>query len=193
MSALAADRRLTLADAIARPALLTSTVFILAGAAVTALLAQVSIPLPFTPVPITLQTMGSLLVGSALGSRRGALSLLVYALAGMVFPIYAGGVGGAAHLLGATGGYILGFIIAAWAAGRLAEAGWDRKWQVILAMIIADAIIFVAGMAWLTPFVGIANVAMAGLIPFIPGEVVKIAAASGVLPLAWKAVGRRHH
>lgn len=191
MSALAADRRLTLADAIARPALLSSTLFVLGGAALTALLAQVSIPLPFTPVPITLQTLGVLLVGSALGARRGALSLLIYALAGLVFPVYAGGVGGAAHLVGATGGYIVGFIAAAWLAGRLAESGWDRRWRVIGAMLAGDALIFGIGMAWLVPFVGVANVVMAGLVPFIPGEVVKIAAASGVLPLAWKAVGRR--
>jgi len=192
VSTLVADRRPTLADAVARPAFLTSAAFVLAGAVLTAVLAQVSIPLPFTPVPITLQTMGALLVGSALGSKRGALSLLVYALAGMLgAPVYAAGAGGASHVLGATGGYIVGFMAAAWVAGRLAESGWDRRWRVILAMVAADAVIFIIGMAWLVPFVGLVNVAMAGLIPFIPGEVLKIAAASGLLPLAWKAVGRK--
>jgi len=143
-------------------------------------------------VPIRLRTRAAPLVASPLGSKRGALSLLVYALAGMLgAPVYAAGAGGASHVLGATGGYIVGFMAAAWVAGRLAESGWDRRWRVILAMVAADAVIFIIGMAWLVPFVGLVNVAMAGLIPFIPGEVLKIAAASGLLPLAWKAVGRK--
>lgn len=191
LSTFALSRRETLVEALAKPGLLTSALFVLGGAALTALLAQISIPLPFTPVPITLQTMGVLLVGSALGSRKGALSLLVYAVAGLVgLPVYAGGVGGAIHLFGATGGYILGFVAAGFLSGYLAEHGWDRERKVVLAMLLGDAVIFAVGLPWLGAFVGFSKVLAFGLLPFIPGEIVKILAASGVLPLAWKVVRR---
>lgn len=187
MSTYAAFRRATLVETAFPKSFATSVLTVLGGAAVTAGLAQISINLPFTPVPITLQTMGALLAGSALGARKGLLSQLVYALAGLVgLPVFASGAGGASHIFGATGGYILGFIAAGYLAGLLAERGWDRSGRVILGMALADAVIFLFGLAWLIPFVGIGQVVALGLLPFIPGEVVKIAGASGALPLAWK-------
>jgi len=184
-------KRKTLVQAVLPTSLATGILTVLGGAGLTAVLAQISIPLPFTPVPITLQTMGALLVGSALGSRKGFLSQLVYLLAGLVgLPVFAGGVGGSAHLFGATGGYIVGFLAAAYLAGLLAERGWDRSRRVVLAMVLADAATFCLGMAWLVPFVGIAQVAAQGLLPFIPGEILKILLASGALPLAWKVTRR---
>jgi biotin transport system substrate-specific component len=157
------------------------------GSLLVALMAQVSIPLPFTPVPITGQTFAVLLVGALLGSRHGALSVGLYLLEGALgLPVFAGGTVGIGRLLGPTGGYLLGFIAAAWVVGWLCEHGWDRRISTAaLAMGIGNAIIYLFGLPWLAYFVGAEKVLMAGLFPFILGDLIKLALAATALPAGW--------
>ena len=157
----------------------------------TALLAQVKIPLGFTPVPITGQTLAVLLIGAALGSRRGAAALLIYLVAGSWLPIYAGGASGFVWSI-ASGGYIVGFVPAAFAVGWLAERGWDRKVWILLAMLAGNVILYISGLLWLSRFVvpewGCGNTLACGLYPFILGDLIKLYAASLLLPGGWALV-----
>ena len=160
-------------------------VLILLGSLFVGLMAQISIPLPFTPVPITGQTLGVVLVGASLGSRRGLASVALYLLEGIAgMPVFA------AASFGATGGYLIGFLPAAYLTGWLAERGQDRKvstaWWVFLA---GQSVVFLIGVPWLALYVGGFKLAVyAGLLPFIPGEIVKTAIAAGLLPAAWRLV-----
>jgi biotin transport system substrate-specific component len=162
---------------------------LIAGASLlVALMAQVSVPLPFSPVPITGQTFAVLLVGAALGAKRGSASLLLYLLEGAVgLPVFAGGRGGAAVLLGPTGGYLIGFVGAAWLVGTLAGRGLDRRIPgALIAFLAGEIAIFLCGAAVLAVYVGPPNALPMGVIPFIPGELIKIALAAAALPAAWK-------
>jgi biotin transport system substrate-specific component len=165
---------------------------IAAGAALIALGARVAIPLWFSPVPVTGQTFGVLVTAMALGSRRGAAAVAAYLCQGAAgVPVFAGGGAGAAYLLGPTGGYLAGFLVAAWIVGRLAEQGWDRRvGTTIGAMLIGQAAIFACGLAWLARFPLPTDVLAAGLWPFIPGALVKTALAGAALPGAWRVCGR---
>jgi biotin transport system substrate-specific component len=161
---------------------------ILAGSVAVGVAAQFEVKLPFTPVPITGQTFAVLLVGALLGARRGALALLTYLGEGALgLPVFAGGAAGAAHLLGPTGGYLLGFVPAAFVTGALAERGWDRRvgttWA---AMVLGSAMIFACGVPWLAQFVGWERALPAGLVPFLPGDVAKQVLAALALPGAWR-------
>ena len=158
---------------------------------VVGLASQVSIPLPFTPVPVTLQTLAVLLTGAALGSRRGATTMLLYLAEGAAgLPVFAAGRSGLAYLLGPTGGYLAGFVAAAFVVGLLAERRWDRSVAgTALAMAVGSAIIYVLGVAGLLRFVPADGVLAAGVLPFLVGDGLKIAAAMGLLPLAWKLAG----
>ncbi len=172
--------------------LVTNLALIVAGSVLTALAAQVSIPLPFTPVPITGQTFAVLLVGAALGSRRGAASMALYVAQGLAgLPVFAGGKAGLAVLFGPTGGYLIGFIAAAFLTGWLAERGWDRRpLTTALAMILGNLVIYLFGVSWLAAFVGVSKAPLLGMVPFIPGDLVKIVLATVALPGAWWVVGR---
>jgi len=191
------------APAIARPkSAIGRTAFdvisIVAGSLIVAGLAQVSITLHFTPVPITGQTLGVLLVGGALGALRGGASLGLYLIeggAGLHF--FAQGHHGWSILtvskLGASGGYLVGFVIAAAVVGFLAERGWDRSLgSSIGAMLIGEVIIYGAGLPWLAASLHIgANKAYEfGLYPFVIGDAIKLAIAAAVLPTAWQFVKR---
>ncbi len=171
---------------------LREALLLLGGAVLIAIAAQISIPLPFSPVPVTGQTFAVLLMGAAFGSRRGVAAVGIYIAAGLLYlPVFASGVGGPARLFGPTGGYLLGFIAAAWLVGWLCERGLDRKLSTAtLAMLLGTVIIYLFGLPWLAMFVGIDNVLMMGLVPFIPGAIIKLVAAAAVLPTAWKFVGR---
>lgn len=164
---------------------------ILGGSLFTALMARITIPLPFTPVPITGQTLAVLLTGAALGSRRGALSMAAYVLEGALgLPVFAGGTAGLKRLTGPTGGYLIGFIAAAFVIGWLAERGWDRRpLSTALAMLIGNAVIYLFGLPWLALFLGgfsgPKGALMLGLLPFIPGDLLKLALAAFLLPSAW--------
>ena len=186
------SRTMTLASAAwPRPSVLRDSALVLTGSFLIALLAQLEIPM--WPVPVTGQSAGVLLVGAALGARRGALSLIAYLTEGALgLPVFAGGAAGAAHLLGPTGGYLVGFVAAALAVGYLCERGWDRKlWTSVAAMGLGTAVIFAFGLAGLTRFVTGDALFASGLLPFISGAIVKILVAASVLPVVWRMLGRR--
>ena len=170
---------------------LRDVILVLLGTLLVAGLAQLEIPLPFTPVPITGQTFGVLLVGAALGSKRGAASLISYLVLGTIgLPFFAGGAHGLNILVGATGGYLIGFIIAAYVIGFLAERGLERSVRTsFFPFLIGTVIIYVCGIAWLTAVLGsFSKALMAGLLPFLIGDAIKLIAASLALPAAWKLV-----
>ncbi|MCS7285641.1 MAG: biotin transporter BioY [Anaerolineae bacterium] len=164
---------------------------VIGGSIFVALAARIAIPLPFTPVPITGQTLAVLLVGAVLGSKRGALSMLLYLLEGAAgLPVFAGGTGSLHRLLGPTGGYLFGFVAAAFVTGWLAERQWDRRfWSNFLAMLIGNIVIYLFGLPWLARFVGVERVLPLGLYPFIPGDLVKLVIATLSLPSVWKLIG----
>ncbi len=158
---------------------------ILLGSWLVALLAQLEIPL--FPVPITGQTFAVLLVGALLGRRRGALALLIYLAQGAAgLPVFAGGSAGIARLLGPTGGYLIGFVAAAYIVCWLSERDWDRHLlSAALAMLVGNSVIYVFGLAWLARFVGWPDLVEVGLFPFIIGDALKIALAALALPGGW--------
>jgi biotin transport system substrate-specific component len=138
--------------------------------------AQVRIPLPFTPVPITGQTLGVLLAGALLGSRHGTAVVATYVAQGLIgLPVFAGWKGGVASLLGPTGGYILGFIPAAFVTGYLLERCFHRNWcATLVALIAGNALIYAFGLPWLAFFVGWDKVLQIGFLPFVPGDLLKL-------------------
>ncbi len=154
---------------------------VFAGAALVSLLAQVSVPLQ--PVPLTGQTLGVLLVGGWLGFRRGAASLALYVGAGASgLPVFAGGALGAHHLVGPTAGYLFGFIVAAAAAGFLAERGFLRNFPLaVLAMFLAHLPIHAFGLAWLSRFVPQGTLLDAGFGPFVASDPAKLGLAAAIV------------
>ncbi len=174
-----------------RSAVMTASL-VVGFALLTALAAQIVIPLPFTPVPITGQTFAVLLAGASLGATAGAASQGLYLALGAVgLPFYAGGASGWTIVQGATGGYLLGFIVAAWVIGKLAERRQDRiVMTAIPAFLFGSLLIHVIGVPWLAANldVGWTEAAALGSVPFIPGDLAKIALAGLLLPAAWKLV-----
>jgi biotin transport system substrate-specific component len=170
-------------------------------AALTAAAAQISVPLPFTPVPFTLQPMRGLLGGAALGSRLGMASQVLYLLAGIAgLPVFAASPvlpQGVLRLLGPTGGYLLSYPLAAFLTGALAERGFDRRYLTSVAAMAAGlAVIFACGVCWLAWFgqpsaVGLEVALRTGLYPFIPADILKILLAAAVMPGLWTLIGRR--
>ena len=152
------------------------------------LCAQVRILLPFGPVPVTGQTFAVLMIGALLGSRRGCLAVLAYLIEGVAgLPVFAFG-GGAAALAGPTGGYLMGFLPAAYLTGLLAERGWDRRiGTTVLAMVIGNVVIYACGLFWLCCLMGLSmKVLTAGLYPFVAGDLLKVIMAAILLPSGWK-------
>lgn len=189
----------TLVDQFFARRLATDLILLTAGAALVALSAQLTIPM--WPVPITAQTLAVLLVGAALGTVRGALSLTLYAAAGALgAPVFSEASSGVDELTGPTGGFIIGFILAAGLAGWLAQRGWDHRLLTALAaMALAAAVPYVPGLPWLGFWLGQAGAANdllavldAGLFPFIIGAVVKLVLAALILRLAWLRSLRVH-
>lgn len=165
-----------------------SVVFV---AVLTAAAAQLSFPLPFTPVPFTIQPMIVLIGAAALGSRLGALSQILYLTLGLAgLPVFAYSPElpqGFARLLGPSGGYLMAYPIAAFVTGLLAERGFDRRYVTsIAAMFVGLSIVFAGGVAWIARFAGIDAALATGLYPFVIVDVIKIVAAGLVLPTAWK-------
>lgn len=161
-----------------------------AGALFVAALSQVKIPLPFTPVPLTGQTFAVLLVGAALGAKRGFGSLSLYlALGALGLPFFAGGASGLSYMSGPTLGYLVGFVAAAALTGFLAERGLDQRVSTaVFAFLAGQAVIYLFGIAWLTILFGFQKALLVGLVPFLVGDVLKIGAAALALPVAWKLV-----
>jgi biotin transport system substrate-specific component len=172
--------------------LLHDSVSVVVASLFIAVCAQVNIPLPFTPVPLSGGTLGVLYAGALLGSRRGAAAVVLYLLEGSLgLPFFSGGAAGFVHLLGPTGGYLAGFPIGAFATGLLAERGWDRTpGRAFLAMLAGSLPIFALGLVGLSRFVPAQTLLAQGLWPFVPGDLLKSAMSAGLLPLGWKLLGR---
>lgn len=189
--------RPTLADRITSRRLATDLVLVAAGAGLTALAAQIAVPL--WPVPITGQTLAVLLVGVTLGAVRGAISLTLYAVLGIVgLPLFSDASSGWSVVAGPTGGYIIGFVFAAGFTGWLAQREWDRKPVLAFVAFLAGSVIpFVFGLPWLAAALGnfglphdLNAVLQAGLYPFILGGIIKAVLGAGIITLAWFAVRR---
>ena len=180
-----------LRPSLRKHALLYDAVLIITGSIVIALASQLAVYLPFSPVPITGQTLAVLLIGAALGSKRGALCVLTYLTQGAIgLPVFAAGHAGLAYMVGPTGGYLIGFFAAAYITGLLAEKGWDRNVvSTFIAMVLGTISIYLIGLAWLGMYVGADKVFQLGLYPFIIGGLLKIVIASSVLPFIWKLLG----
>jgi biotin transport system substrate-specific component len=168
---------------------------VLGGSLVIALCAQVAVGYP---VPITGQTFAVLMMAALLGSRRGVLCILAYLAEGLAgLPVFAQGQGGLAYLVGPTGGYLLGFIFAAWVVGALSERAWDRRVPTtVAAMILGNLAIYACGLLWLSCLVHLfakplsGGILAVGLYPFLLGDLLKIALAAVLLPCCWKIIGR---
>jgi len=206
----AAERGITIGDFLVpirigerMSARLRHIALIAAGALFMAITANIAVWLPDNPVPVTGQTLSVLVVGGALGLRRGALSVALYLTMGLFLPVYAGqqqglqtivSFGSSGVVLGVRGGYLVGFLFAGAVVGWLAEMGWDRHiGGAIGAMIIGEAAIYLIGVPWLafaahlSPEVAIQK----GFMPFVLGDAIKLAIAAGIFPFAWWLVGRR--
>ena len=186
-------RPYTLADvAVPRSNAMTDTLLVIAASLVTAAAAQVEIRLPWTPVPITGQTFAVLLSGTVLGARRAFLAQCFYLLEGACgLPFFAGGAAGVAKLIGPSGGYLIAFPFAAAMTGAFAEHSLDRTPpRMFLSMIAGSVVIFGLGLGQLSRFVPSGSLLASGLLPFIPGDLIKAALAAAVFPAAWKFVGR---
>ncbi len=185
-------KAITMMDAIFPNATLVRDLLLVLGfSTLTALSAQIAFYIGL--VPITGQTFAVLLAGALLGSKRGALSQLTYlGMGAMGAPVFAGWMGGPAVLLGPTGGYLVGFVAAAFVVGYLAERGWDRRlWSIALAMLAGNAVIYLFGLSWLARFVPAGSLLSAGLIPFIPGDLTKLVVATIALPSGWAILNQR--
>jgi biotin transport system substrate-specific component len=196
----AEQRGITLADFLVpirvgerTPTWIRHFVLVAAGALVVALSAQVVIPTE--PVPFTGQTFGVLTVGAALGFRRAALALLLYmGLGAAGLSVFAEGASGIDQVIGRTGGYLVGFVVAAAIVGRLAELGWDRRIAGSLAaMAIGTAVIYAIGVPWLKVATGIPweDAVAGGMTKFLIWDAAKLAVAAGIFPVAWWIIGRR--
>ena len=193
-----------LADLIVQPttrvrAIVRDVLLVVGFALRTAAAAQIEIQLGFTPVPLTGQTFAVLLSGAVLGMRRGALSQLVYWMAGLTgLPFYSGGAGGWKSGTGATLGYLVGFIVAAGAIGYLAEKKQDRNFATSLpAMLLGSTLIYTCGAAWLTTYLNIGfatgenNAIALGVAPFLVGDVIKALLAAACTTGVWAAINKR--
>jgi biotin transport system substrate-specific component len=169
--------------------------------ALTAIAAQISVPLPFTPVPFTLQPLVVLLGGAALGARLGMASQVLYLALGVAgFPVFAASAvlpQGALRLLGPTGGYLMSYPFAAFVAGALAERGFDRRYVTsVIAMAAGLALVFTFGVIWLAWFArpvhaGLGAALNTGLYPFLPADIIKICIAAAIMPGLWRVIGYR--
>jgi biotin transport system substrate-specific component len=198
----AAEKGLTIADFLVPvrvgervSPLLRNVLLVVAGALLIYLTAQVSFQVAGNPVPITLQTFGVLVVGGALGLRRGGLAAFLYVALGVIgLPFFAEHKGGMQVIWGATGGYLLGFVLAGVVVGRLAELGWDRKiGGAIGATALGTLAIYAVGVPWLAATTGLSlgDAISKGMLTFLPVDTVKLLAAAALFPAAWWVVGRR--
>ena len=186
-------RTMTLADvAMPRAGFQLNALLVIGASLLTALAAQMEIRLPWSPVPITGQSFAVLLSGAVLGSRRAFLAQLLYVAEGaMGLPVFAGGAAGIAKLMGPTGGYLAAFPFAAFLTGFLAERGWDRRfWTTFAALLLGSVVIFGFGLAVLSRWVPSSALLSTGLLPFIPGDLIKSALAALAFPAAWRWVHR---
>jgi biotin transport system substrate-specific component len=202
-----ADRLVPARGPLSNP-LVRDGLLVLAGTFLMAMLARISIPLPFTPVPITGQTLGVYLIGALLGPRLGAITLLAYLGQGLLgLPVFSMGtsawspsrIPGLPVIIGPTAGYLFAFPIAAFVVGLLASRGWDRKVSTAIpAMLAGELVILAIGFSWLvaatvllTGSVSVPALFAAAVLPFLPGAAIKIGLAALVLPAGWRLLGER--
>jgi len=189
---------LTLAEAIFPQTGLALRVkqLLLVVAGITALALAAKIKIPMFPVPMTMGTFAVLSIGAAYGARLGLATILGYMLSGALgFDVFAGSsaeVSGVTYMMGGTGGYLVGYVLAVLALGALTRRGWDRaRGKMALAMLLGNVLIYVPGLIWLTVLYGVdAPILAWGLTPFLLGDVVKLALAALLLPALWTLVGR---
>ncbi len=180
---------------ITRSTVSTKIALVVGGTAFLALMAQIAVPVPGSPVPVTGQTLGALLLGSAYGASLGFTTFATYLLVGFIgAPVFASGEDGLSRITGATGGYLVGMLLASLITGYLAGRKWDQKiFTVIPTMLIGDLVIFSAGLFWLHHSLHAtwATTFKFGFTPFIVGEVIKIAIASTAMPTLWRFVPKQ--
>ena len=180
---------------ITRSTTTTKFALVVGGVAFLALMAQISINVPGSPVPVTGQTLGALLLGSAYGASLGFTTFASYLIIGFLgAPVFASGAHGLSRITGATGGYLVGMLIASFITGYLAGRKWDQKIRTVIpTMLIGEVVIFAAGTIWLHHSIHAdwATTFKLGLRPFVLGEVIKIAIASTAMPTLWRFVPKR--
>jgi biotin transport system substrate-specific component len=178
-----------------RSTVLTNTGFVITGVAFLSLLAQIAIPVPGSPVPVTGQTLGVLLLATSYGATLGTTTFFTYLLVGALgAPVFANGGSGIERIVGATGGYLVGMLLTSAMLGYLGGRKWDQKFRTALpAMLLGNALTFGLGLLWLHQYTGKdwAWTISAGFTPFIIGEILKIAIAGTSLPLIWQFVQRK--
>ena len=167
---------------------LTKAALVVFGTLLLAVSAQFKIPL--YPVPVTGQTLVVLLIGMTYGPRLGGITMAAYLFEGALgLPVFAGGAAGVAVLIGPTGGYLFGFLLASVSMGYLAERGMGRSvFSTSVAMVIGNFVIYLCGVVWLINFIGFGQAIAAGVLPFLYGDALKLVVAAGIMPLAWRAV-----
>lgn len=178
---------------VARGLSLPSAVLIFGASLLIALCAQIAIPLPFTPVPLTGSTFGVLYVAALLGPRRGVASVALYFVLGAIgLPFFASASSGLHVFWGATGGYLIGFLPAAWLVGVLSERGWDRDPITAFSqMVLGSLVIFSFGLTVLSVYVPLASLLKMGFYPFVVGDAIKSCLAAGLLPLGWRLARKK--
>lgn len=179
-------------DRVVRGRAAANVLLVLAASVLIAIAAQVAIPLPFTPVPLTLQPLAVIFIGVTLGSTRGAAAAALYLLEGFSgLPVFAQGHGGAFWLVGATAGYLYSYPFAAWVAGFISERGWGNTVvRAISGMLLALGVIYLGGWAWLAILAGPKAAFVAGVAPFVAADIIKVAIAAALLPKLQKLVAR---
>ena len=166
-----------------------SLALVLVGVGILAVSARIQVP--FYPVPVTMQTLAVMVIAMAYGSKLGTATLFSYLFAGfMGAPVFAGGAG-FAYMVGPTGGYLAGFLLAGVVLGALADRGWTRNWQTTAAaMLVGTSIIYLLGIAWLSQLIGLDKAITFGLVPFIYGDILKLVIAAASVPFMWKLVAK---
>lgn len=180
----------TIHERLVRGRVAFDVLLVLAGSALIAIAAQISIPVPFSPVPLTLQPLAVLLVGVVLGASRGAAAAVLYLLEGASgLPVFAMGRGGAVWLAGPTAGYLFSYPFAAFIAGWFSERGWGSSVvRAVTGMLIALAVVYAGGWSWFAALTDARTAFVAGVAPFIVADIVKIALGAALLPFAEKAI-----
>ena len=188
-----------LATFFPRSTALTHATFIVGGTLFIAALAQIAVPVPGSPVPVTGQTLAVYLIGTTYGARLGFATFATYLLAGVAgAPVFAAAIGATSHgiarLTGATGGYLIGMLVATFVLGALADRKADQKFKTSFpALTLGSAIVFAFGLIWLKTSLDLSWAATisAGLTPFIFGELLKIAITATSLPLIWRKISQK--
>ena len=188
----------TLSEQLIKRSLVSNVLLVIAGTALMTLCARVSFHVSFSTVPISGQTFGVLLIGAVYGSRLGAATLIAYLAEGAIgMPVLAGGLGGISAIATPSGGYLFGFIIAAFIVGWFAEREWDRSRWIVAPMLLGNAALYVPGVIWLHQQFSVVGIPISwstafdyGLWPFIAGDLAKLVLATLALPAAWSIVDR---